>query len=242
MDPLTHALAGLALGTLSGEPISLANPIYLSAMLGAIAPDIDVLWGYKKLERRRDLPKWLQHRAITHSLVGMPILAGSIALGLHLIFPQTSFWLLFLFALVGAFSHSLLDLMNCYGVKILWPIKKKTYSLNIIPFIDPVLITFFLLMIGSVNFIKTLPPILLLILFMYIGLRWVFSLRVKNTLSQHYTVAPNTIYMIPLITNLATWDFLIEKNGIISGKVTCFPRISMEENKKPTHLNKPQKR
>ncbi|WP_051534113.1 metal-dependent hydrolase [Desulfitibacter alkalitolerans] len=232
MDMITHSLAGLALGTLSGEPISLTNPIYLSAMLGAVAPDIDVLWGYRKFKRRRDLPKWLQHRAITHSLVGMPILAGSIALGLHLIFPQTSFWLLFLFSLIGAFSHSLLDLMNCYGVNILWPIKKKAYSLNIIPLIDPVLVTFFLLMIGSVNFINSLPPALLLTSVMYIGLRWVFFARARNAMSLHYAVAPDAIQMIPPPISLTKWDFSIEEEEDISGQVKCFPRFSvMEENR-----------
>lgn len=231
MDLITHSLAGLALGTLSGEPISLTNPIYLSAMLGAVAPDIDVLWGYRKFKRRRDLPKWLQHRAITHSLVGMPILAGSIALGLHLIFPQTSFWLLFLFSLIGAFSHSLLDLMNCYGVNILWPIKKKAYSLNVIPLIDPVLITFFLLMIGSVNIITTLPPALLLTSVMYIALRWIFFFRARNAMSLHYAVAPDAIQMTPPTISVIKWDFSIEEEEDISGKVTCFPRFSVEENK-----------
>jgi len=230
MDLLTHTLAGLALGTLSGEPVSLTNPIYLSAMLGAVAPDIDVLWGYKKLKRRRDLPKWLQHRAITHSLVGMPFIAGSVALGLYLIFPQTSFWMLFLFALIGAISHSLLDLMNCYGVNILWPIKKKAYSLNIIPLVDPVLITFFLLMIGSVNFNTALPPILFLISLMYIGLRWIFLSRAKNAMSLHYAVAPGVIQVRPSIISFNQWNFFIEENENISGKVKCFPRVSVREN------------
>ncbi|KUO48777.1 MAG: hypothetical protein APF76_18005 [Desulfitibacter sp. BRH_c19] len=233
MDMITHSLAGLALGTLSGDPLSLTNPIYLSSMLGSIAPDFDVLWGYKKMKRRRDLPSWLQHRAITHSLVGMPIIAATIAFGLHLIFAQTNFWLLFLFSLIGISSHSLLDLMNCYGVNILWPLKKKAYSLNIVPLIDPILISFFLIMIGSVNYIKTLPPALFLTMVSYLMLRWIFFSRTRNAMSLYYAVTPNAIQMIPPPVSLRKWDFSINEVDDISGQVVCFPRFSVmeEENK-----------
>lgn len=233
MDMITHTLAGLALGTLSGEPLSLTNPIYLSSMLGAIAPDIDVLWGYKKLKRRRDLPSWLQHRAITHSLVGMPIIAFTIAFGLNLAFPQTSFWLLFLFSLMGVISHSLLDLTNCYGVTILWPLKKKAYSLNLVPLIDPILISFFLLMIGSVSYIKTLPPALFVTALSYLMLRWIFLSRTRNAMSLYYAVAPSAIQMIPPPVSLRKWDFSIDEADDVSGQVVCFPRFSlMEESNK----------
>ena len=229
MDIITHSLAGLALGTLSGEPVSLTSPIYLSAMLGAVAPDIDVLWGYRRFKRRRDLPKWIQHRAITHSLIAMPILAGGIALGLHIIFPETSFWLLFLFALMGTLSHSLLDLMNCYGVNILWPFKEDAYSLNRISFIDPLLISFFLLMIGSVNFSAALPIVLFLALLMYIGLKWFLFSHARNTLARHYNVTPCSVRLIPPPFRVVKWDFFIEEGKRVSGRVGYFPRFSIEE-------------
>ncbi len=202
-------------------------------MLGAVAPDLDVLWGYKKLKRRRDLPCWLQHRALTHSVLGMPIIAATIAFGLHIIFAQTGFWLLFLFSLMGVLSHSLLDLMNCYGVNILWPLKNKAYSLNIVPLIDPILISFFLLMIGTVNYIKTLPPALFLTMVSYILLRWVFFSRTRNAMSLYYAVAPNAIQMAPPPVSLRKWDFSIDDEvDDISGQVVCFPKFSVLEEDK----------
>ncbi len=231
MDLITHAITGLALGTLSGESVSLSNPIYLSAMLGATAPDIDIIWGYNKLKRRRDLPLWMQHRAITHSIIGMPVLAAIIALGLNFLFVGTSFWLLFLFALMGTVSHSLLDLMNCYGVNIFWPIIKRAYSLNIVPLVDPILISMFLLMIIGVNRFNSLPPILFATLILYIVLRWIYFARLKNTVSVQYEVSPAAVQIAPSPIGCRKWIFTIEENDEnISGEIVSFPRINVYEN------------
>ena len=43
MDALTHGLIGLAIGNLSGQPLSYNNPIYLAAFFGSLAPDLDIV-------------------------------------------------------------------------------------------------------------------------------------------------------------------------------------------------------
>ena len=47
MDPLTHALAGVLTASFSGEPMSITNPILLGALLGSMAPDLDIVYQTK---------------------------------------------------------------------------------------------------------------------------------------------------------------------------------------------------
>ena len=227
MDLVTHAITGLALGTLSGEPFSVSSPIYLSSMLGAMAPDIDIAWGYKKLQRRRDLPCWLQHRSITHSIFGIPLLALGIALTLGSLFSGTSFAMLFLFALTGALSHSLLDLMNCYGVNILWPFKKKAYSLNFIPLFDPILILFYLFIIATAN--NVIHAAVFPMLFTYIALRWMLLYKMKNNALKNYDVSPEAIQIIPARINPRKWILSINENEITE-EVILYPQKNVFKN------------
>ena len=43
MDPVTHALIGLGISALSGQPLSPYNPANCAAVVGALVPDLDVL-------------------------------------------------------------------------------------------------------------------------------------------------------------------------------------------------------
>ncbi|MEW6622470.1 MAG: metal-dependent hydrolase [Bacillota bacterium] len=231
MDIFTHTMAGLAIGALSGQPAALTNPLCLSCVLGAVAPDIDVTWGYNKLKKRKSLPGWLQHRSITHSLLGMPTLALFIAITIKWFFPETSFWFLFIFALLGTLSHSLLDLTNYHGVKLLWPLSPKSYSLNILPLIDPVVIVLFIITVISRIWQQSLPPVIFLVLFCYIVLRWYFFYHVRNHVSDYYEVAPSSIQLIPPPMSLRKWCFSIAESGEdISGEITFFPRINLLED------------
>jgi inner membrane protein len=234
MDLITHSLAGIAVGTFSGEPLSFTNPIYISSILGAMSPDIDVIWSYKRLKRKTDLPKWLQHRAITHSIVGMPLLAAGIALSLNIFFTESSFLLLFIFALIGAISHSLLDLTNCYGVNILWPFMKKNYSLNIVPLVDPILISILIIMGLVVNWYKAFTPALLFILICYVILRRIYFFHTRNVVSMYYAVTPSSIHMIPPRYGFRKWKFSINETIDITGEVIFFPKINLMEKDKDT--------
>ncbi len=207
MDLITHAIAGLAVGSLSGDPVSITNPIYLSSMVGAIAPDIDVIWGYTKFKKKRDLPCWIQHRSITHSLVGIPILSIIIALTLSFLM-SASFGQLLIFSLVGTLSHSLLDLMNCYGVRILWPVNNKSYALGLMPLTDPELIVIFLMLVTAANKFNQLSILTTVILPGYFTLRWALLFHLKTTASLHYQVSPAMVHLMPLPT-FVKWAFIV---------------------------------
>lgn len=64
MDPLTHSLVG----ALSGKAVRASKRrVWIMAVLG-MAPDVDVLSSFFA-----GAPWWLQHRGITHSLVGLTV-------------------------------------------------------------------------------------------------------------------------------------------------------------------------
>jgi len=135
MEPVTHALASLALGRAGlNKTTRLATPMLLASGLTA---DLD--W----LSRAGGPRAFLHgHRTVTHSLVGTVAIA--LALG-------GVFWLLgrkhparpillaraVIVCLVGAAAHLLLDLINSYGVKLLWPFRDKWYAWDLMDAVDP---------------------------------------------------------------------------------------------------------
>lgn len=91
------------------------------------------------------------HRGITHTFLGAPFMAAaSLAIvygwyrwrksrGSEPHLPPD--WrLLYLYALIGAFSHILLDFTNNYGVRPLSPFLHKWYSWDIVYIIEPLII------------------------------------------------------------------------------------------------------
>lgn len=86
--------------------------------LGALLPDLDT--AHSGLGRwvkplSQTLERRFGHRTLTHSLVGMGLLAA-LTSWLLLLSPAVFWWLL-----VGYLSHLLLDTANISGVPLLWP-------------------------------------------------------------------------------------------------------------------------
>lgn len=115
-------------------------------VLSAEAPDIDVLTSF-------DGPVlgFGNHRGLTHTFLGAPFMA---ALVLGLVYAWYRWvmkkrgrepklppdWkLLYGYALLGSFSHILLDFTNNYGVRPLSPFLHKWYAWDIVYIIEPLL-------------------------------------------------------------------------------------------------------
>jgi inner membrane protein len=141
MDNLTHTLTAVAIGqTGLNHKTRFAT---LTLILAANAPDIDVLAGF------RDSVTYLKyHRGISHSFVGITLLAIIIWCLMHWVgkkvrpkpgLPLNSRWLL-LAAFVGTGSHLLLDFTNAYGVRPFLPFSGRWYAWDIMPIIDPLLL------------------------------------------------------------------------------------------------------
>jgi inner membrane protein len=142
MEPVTHALTSIALGRAGLNRITrAATPMLLVS--GLIA---DVDW----VTRLGGAATFLRgHRTITHSLVGTAAIIAAVAASCWLIgrkYPRFAVGIFPALAIcaIGAGVHLLLDMLNGYGVKLLWPFSPKWYAWDLADSVDS-WILFFLL-------------------------------------------------------------------------------------------------
>jgi membrane-bound metal-dependent hydrolase YbcI (DUF457 family) len=127
VDIVHHGIIGVA-G--AGVANSLGQPEWaVGFLLGSLLPDLDVL--FIVLGKSRFLRL---HQGVTHSLFGAPIV-GILAAALFAIMAGISFVPLVLGVLAGMSVHILLDVMNTFGVRLLWPLPQR-FSLDAFFFID----------------------------------------------------------------------------------------------------------
>ncbi len=134
MDPLTHIVAGAAIGELV-----LGKKIGNKAMIiGAIAgdfPDIDVIL---TTYLHDDLAEIIIHRSYTHALLTDFVVAFLLSLITFLSFrkkiPYLTWYLLWI---LGLLSHSILDSFTTYGTQLLLPFTDYRVGFNNLSIIDP---------------------------------------------------------------------------------------------------------
>lgn len=139
MDPVTHALSGLAVAH-AGFRQRIGRIAVVAVTAGALAPDLDnvmALWDQLSAIR--------YHRGLTHSLLGGIPLALLVA------------WLIFrwggrgryreIAALVylGVLVHIGLDLVTSFGTKVLYPVSATRFAWDLAFIVDPVLTAAFAL-------------------------------------------------------------------------------------------------
>jgi len=125
MDPLTHALAGAAAGSLVAGRRGLA----VGALAGLL-PDLDVFL------RSASDPLFAieHHRGFTHSLVFVPV-GGTVAAliaGKHGERRAS-----ILAGILAYLTHPLLDAATTYGTQLFWPFSKLRVGLDVISIVDP---------------------------------------------------------------------------------------------------------
>ena len=149
MDNLTHTLTAVAISHAGlNRKTRFAT---LTLILGANAPDIDLVAGFQ------DGATYLKyHRGITHSFLGIIVIAiilwGFMSwIGKRVpAKPGTVLntrWLLCA-AFLGTASHLLLDFTNAYGVRPFLPFSGRWYAWDIMFIFDPLLLTLLALGLG----------------------------------------------------------------------------------------------
>jgi inner membrane protein len=142
MEPVTHALASIALGRAGLNRVSrMATPMLL---VSGLAADVD--WATHLAGASAFLHG---HRTATHSLAGTVVLIAAVASGFWIAgrkFPKlaVNIFPALLICTIGAGAHLLLDLLNAYGVKLMWPFSAKWYAWDIADSVDAWIIFFLL--------------------------------------------------------------------------------------------------
>ena len=142
MEPVTHALASIALGRTGLNKVTrAATPMLL---VSGLVADID--W----LSRLGPAGIFLRgHSTATHSLLGTAVIVVTVAWAARITgqkFPKLAVRFLQALAIctLGAGVHLLLDLTNSYGVQLIWPFSAKWYAWDLASPVDG-WILFFLL-------------------------------------------------------------------------------------------------
>ena len=141
MDNLTHTLTGVAISYAGlNRKTRYAT---LAIVIGANLPDIDLVsrfWGSAT---------YLEyHRGITHSFLGVTLLAVMLAAAVYFLGKRRSCaesgpalngrWL-FIACWIATASHLLLDFTTSYGTRLFLPFSGHWYAWDIEPIIDPLL-------------------------------------------------------------------------------------------------------
>src|ERR1700730_7233743 len=123
MEPVTHALTSIALGRAGLNKITpMATPMLL---VSGLAADVD--W----VTRFGGANAFLQgHRTAMHSLLGTVVIIAAVTVIFRLTgrrYPKLAVELFpaLLICAVGAGVHLLLDLLNAYGLNLMWPFGSK---------------------------------------------------------------------------------------------------------------------
>ncbi|MDK2822500.1 MAG: inner membrane protein [Clostridia bacterium] len=207
MDPLTHAIVGAAVAVAGGAEVSFTSPELIAVTLGAVSPDLDIVFQYWG-----DYIYLKHHRGISHSLPGLLGFAALVGGSLNFIFPQVGFWVLFFWAFLGALSHTFLDLLNSYGVMLLYPFNRKKYTLNLLMISDPVLLgcSLFILYSGYRDHFWIYPSFVLGL--SYLLLRFLMRRRAEALIKEYYAEYLEKLVVMPAFIGLVRWDFIVRVN------------------------------
>ncbi|QDR80159.1 metal-dependent hydrolase [Sporomusa termitida] len=235
MDTLTHALVGIAVAGLSGHPFSMSDPLYIASMIGAQAPDLDIL-----AQLRGNFSYLRQHRAFSHSLSGLVMWSGLIAAGFFVYLPAVSIIEIFFWSFLGGLSHICIDFFNAHGAAVLFPFSRERKSFSLLNVFDPVLLTIMLTV-----FMQGLAPQATALLFftttgMYILLRYLLKLRTIVILGHYFTKSDiiRTLVM-PSLKSVLYWDFVIEtqSNYFVGSIGTLQPALTLHTKLRKQRLS-----
>ncbi len=228
MDSLSHALVGVAVAGLSGHQPSLGDPVFVAAVLGAQAPDFDIV-----AQVRGNLAYLKQHRGFSHSLPGIALWAAAIAGAVKLFLPQAPAGELLLWAFAGGLSHTALDYFNSHGAAILWPFRRERKSYPLLNVFDPLLMILLLLAYFTHLPMFDVSLLSFATLALYIFARYCLRKRAVAWLTKRYGgELPTRIWVMPCLRRLFYWDFVVETDRrLINGRLgALFPLEAIRAN------------
>ncbi len=157
MDTLSQISLGAAVGVaVMGRRTAVWKAALWGGLVGTL-PDTDVLIDYGD-----PILNMVRHRAESHALLYLTLLAPLIAWGVAKINGDMLIWRRWLLALwLVLFTHPLLDVMTVYGTQLLIPFTNQPYGVGSIFIIDPLYTLPLLIGVLAAVFLKSAR-----------GLRW----------------------------------------------------------------------
>src|SRR5581483_4316442 len=202
----THTLVGYAIartGLDEWVPYAAAT-----AVIAANLPDIEILTGLSGTATYLD-----HHRGITHSLIGIPVLALLLAGGMY--FFSGKFWKTFAVALLAMATHPMLDYTNRYGLRPFLPFDSTWYYGDLLfifdPYIDAILLGG-ILTAGVLNGgRKAAAWISLILAVTYIGARVELRTLAASEMEEYVAKIPGAKEwaVFPTMINPLVWEGII---------------------------------
>lgn len=131
MDNLAHTLIGVGVAR-AGLSRRYGPGTTLTVAIASNLPDIDALYAWWD-----GWDRFMLRRTHTHALITLPLLAAALALVMRAKYRHIPWKVLFGLSAVGLLLHDLFDLVNSFGVVILWPFTRARFELASIFIIDP---------------------------------------------------------------------------------------------------------
>jgi len=202
MDPVTHGLIGLAVSAFSGNPVALSNPISIGCALGAMSPDLDIVVKFAK----NDYEYLRQHRGVSHSIPALFGFAFAISIGLGFVYTNMNFMEVFSWTFLGGLSHTIFDMMNSYGARLL----RRKRKVSLLTLYDPVIwsLTLFLIF-NRYNGLMS-NTIVGGIFFAYIGGRYLLREHArKKIVAHHHLEDLEDVTVLPGLKHFYKWDYIV---------------------------------
>jgi inner membrane protein len=233
LDPISHALVGLAAGGFSGDGGVLSNPLALGCLIGSVMPDADIImqyWG--------DYAYLKHHRGASHSLVGMAALSAAASLLIRLLFPGSSFLSIFLWTFIGCLTHVGLDIFNSYGAKLFWPFCNKKIGTGLMLSFDPILVMAATVVywFGTANTLYT--KLSVGVFAIYLLFRQYRKTSIRKAIKKIIDFPVDRLVLLPSMTSLLSWDFIAYgeqeivtgKAGLLTKKIEIRERMNQSES------------
>lgn len=210
MDNITHSLVGLLLARAGLEKTTPRGTAMM--VLAANVPDID---GVSWLGGTLGMIEY--HRAYTHALVFMPLIAL-----LPMLLARVRFsWPSFLASLIGVFSHLLLDWTNSYGIPLALPFSWHRFHLDTVYLFDAwitaILLGAIVAMALAQHARRNRARAALAALLVFEGFRVAAHARAVDLLSaQRYEgAAPQRVTALAGALNPLAWRGVVEGPGFV---------------------------
>lgn len=134
MELVTHALCGLGLSQCHSRWAT-RRDVASVLVAASLLPDIDVVFALVD-----PTSAGLQRRMWTHSLVLLPPIGVGAALLFSLLFRRLRLSTILILTALGLSVHLALDLINAYGVGLLYPVSSDRFEIPLLFIADPMII------------------------------------------------------------------------------------------------------